>query len=35
MTPKPQRGTPDGDAILAIQKLARGTGADVQKLQIL
>lgn len=35
MTPKPQRGTPDGDATLAIQKLARETGADVQELQIL
>lgn len=35
MTPKPQRGTPDGDATLAIQKLARETGADVQELQTL
>ena len=35
MTPKPQRGTPDGDATLAIQKLARENGADVQELQIL
>ena len=35
MTPKPQRGTPDGDATLAIQKLARETGGDVQELQIL
>lgn len=35
MTPKPQRGTPDGDATLAIQKLARETGGDVQELQTL
>lgn len=35
MTPKPQRGTPDGDATLAIQKLARETGGDVQALQTL
>ncbi|MBM9434117.1 nucleotidyl transferase AbiEii/AbiGii toxin family protein [Flaviflexus equikiangi] len=35
MTPKPQRGTPDGDATLAIQKLARETSADVQELQTL
>ena len=35
MTPKPQRGTPDGDATLAIQKLARESGADVQELQTL
>ncbi len=35
MTPKPQRGTPDGDATLAIQKLARETGAEVQELQTL
>lgn len=35
MTPKPQHGTPDGDATLAIQKLARKTGADVQELQTL
>lgn len=35
MTPKPRRGTPNGDATLAIQKLARETGADVQELQTL
>lgn len=35
MTPKPQHGTPAGDAILAIQKLARQTGGDVQELQTL
>ncbi|MGM7671816.1 nucleotidyl transferase AbiEii/AbiGii toxin family protein [Microbacterium sp. A93] len=35
MTPKPQRGTPEGDATLAIQKLARENGADVQELQTL
>lgn len=35
MTPKPQRGTPDGDAGLAMQKLAREAGADVQELQTL
>lgn len=35
MTPKPQHGTPDGDATLAIQKLARETGSDVQELQTL
>lgn len=32
MTPKPQHGTPAGDATLAIQKLARQTGGDVQDL---
>lgn len=35
MTPKPQHGSPDGDATLAISKLARETGADVQELQTL
>lgn len=35
MTPQPQRGTPSGDATLAIQKLARETGGDVQELQTL
>lgn len=35
MTPKPQHGTPAGDATLAIQKLARQTGGDVQELQTL
>lgn len=32
MTPLPQHGEPAGDAFLAIQKLARRTGADVQEL---
>ncbi|MFI5624107.1 nucleotidyl transferase AbiEii/AbiGii toxin family protein [Nocardioides sp. NPDC051685] len=35
MTPKLQHGTPAGDATLAIQRLARETGADVQELQTL
>lgn len=35
MTPKPQHGTPAGDATLAIRKLARQTGGDVQELQTL
>ena len=35
MTPKPQHGTPAGDATIAIQKLARTTGAEVQELQTL
>lgn len=35
MTPKPQHGTPAGDVTLAIQKLARQTGGDVQELQTL
>lgn len=35
MTPKPRHGTPSGDATLAIQKLARETGGDVQELQTL
>lgn len=35
MSPAPQHGTPAGDATLAIQKLARGTGGDVQELQTL
>lgn len=35
MTPRPQRGTPEGDATLALQKLARDTGADVQEMQTL
>jgi len=32
VSPGPQHGTPSGDAFLAIQKLARGTGGDVQEL---
>lgn len=32
MTPKPQRGSPAGDATLTIQKLARQTGGEVQEL---
>lgn len=35
MTPTPQHGTPAGDAALAIQRLARQTGGDVQELQTL
>lgn len=35
MSPNPQRGTPDGDAVLAIRGLARATGGDVQALQTL
>lgn len=35
MSPAPQRGTPAGDATLAIQRLARETGATVQELQTL
>jgi hypothetical protein len=33
MSPRPQHGTPAGDATIAIQKLARTTGGDVQELQ--
>jgi predicted nucleotidyltransferase component of viral defense system len=33
VTPTPQHGTPAGDAALAISKLARDTGQDVQDLQ--
>ena len=32
MSPAPQHGTPAGDAVLAIQQLARATGGDVQAL---
>lgn len=32
MSPAPQHGAPAGDAFLAIQKLARATGSDVQEL---
>ena len=35
MSPKPRHGTPAGDAALAIQRLARETGGDVQELQTL
>lgn len=35
MSPNLRRGTPAGDATLAIQKLARQTGGDVQELQTL
>ena len=30
MSPAPQRGTPSGDAFLALSKLARDTGQDSQ-----
>lgn len=32
MSAAPRHGTPAADAFLAIQKLARGTGGDVQEL---
>lgn len=32
MSPAPQHGEPAGDAFLAVQKLARATGSDVQEL---
>lgn len=35
MSPAPKYGTPAGDAALAIQRLARRTGGDVQELQTL
>ncbi len=35
MSPNPQRGTPHGDAVLAIRSLARATAGDVQELQTL
>lgn len=35
MTSAPKHGTPAGDAALAIQRLARRTGGDVQELQTL
>lgn len=35
MSPNPQHGTPAGDATLAIQRLARQAGGDVQELQTL
>lgn len=35
MSPHPQRGTTEGDAILALKKLARQTSGDVQELMTL
>ncbi|GAA1320400.1 nucleotidyl transferase AbiEii/AbiGii toxin family protein [Leucobacter albus] len=35
MTPNIQRGTPAGDAALALRRLARDSGSDVQELQTL
>jgi predicted nucleotidyltransferase component of viral defense system len=35
VSPTPRHGTPAGDATIALQKLARRTGADVQELQTL
>lgn len=35
MSPNPQRGTPAGDATIAIRSLARQTGGDVQELMTL
>lgn len=35
MSPHPQHGTPAGDATLALRKLARQTGGDVQELMTL
>lgn len=35
MSPNPQHGTPTGDAIIALGKLARQTGGDVQELMTL
>ncbi len=35
MTPSPQHGSPAGDAVIAIRKLARQAGADVQQLMTL
>lgn len=35
MTPNPQHGTPSGDATIAIRKLARQAGGDVQELMTL
>ena len=35
MTPSPQHGTPAGDATIAIRKLARQGGGDVQELMVL
>jgi hypothetical protein len=32
VSPAPRRGTPAGEAFLAVRRLARGTGADVQEL---
>lgn len=35
MTPSPQHGSPAGEAIFSIRKLARQTGTDVQQLMTL
>ncbi len=35
MTPSPQHGSPAGEAIIAIRKLSRQTGSDVQQLMTL
>lgn len=35
MTPSPQHGSPAGEAIISIRKLARQTGTDVQQLMTL
>jgi len=35
MSPNPQHGTPAGDAIIALRKLARETGRDVQEMMTL
>ncbi len=35
MTPIPQHGTPAGDATIAVRRLARQSGADVQEIMIL
>ena len=35
MTPSPQHGTPAGDASIAIRRLARQAGGDVQELMTL
>lgn len=35
MSPNPQHGTPAGDAVIALRKLARQTGEDVQALMTL
>lgn len=35
MSPNPEHGTPAGDAVLALRKLARQTGGDVQELMTL
>ena len=35
MSPNPQHGTPAGDATIALRKLARQSGGDVQELMTL